>query len=137
MSKISYPDVAEPTPRFNGPVGEQVQNAAQAAGEALSATQRAAGEVGRSLQAGIDDLRERVPGALSRVAGQAEELTRHGVDRAREATHIARDRAARAGDQTVAYIRDEPVKAMLVAAAAGALTAVLLGWMNRSRSTRY
>lgn len=138
MTNMSYSDpLSTASSHSNGQVGEHARNAASAADEALSATRRAAGEVGRSVQAGIDEMRERVPGALSRVATQAEDLTNRGVERAREASLVARERALRMGDQTMAYIRDEPVKAVLVAAAAGALTAMLLGYMNRSRMTRY
>lgn len=89
-----------------------------------------------SLRNGVDHLREAVPGAFARAAAQVEELTRRGVDRAREAGQVAREQALRAGDATVMKIRDEPVKAVLVAAAAGAALAALIGWMARSRNPR-
>ena len=47
-----------------------------------------------------------------------------------------RDKAVQVSDQTVGYIKDEPVKAVLVAAAAGAVAALLIGWLSRSRSDR-
>ncbi len=56
--------------------------------------------------------------------------------RALEATHSGldslRSQAVRAGDQTVDYIRDEPVKSVLAAVALGAVAALLLGWLGRS-----
>jgi ElaB/YqjD/DUF883 family membrane-anchored ribosome-binding protein len=72
--------------------------------------------------------------AASQAASHAEELTRRGIERARAATLAAREQCARAGDQAVGYIKDEPVKAVLMAAAAGAATALLLAWLSRSRS---
>lgn len=43
------------------------------------------------------------------------------------------DGAARATDSTVSYIKDEPVKAMLIAAATGAALAALMSLLSRSR----
>jgi len=45
-----------------------------------------------------------------------------------------RDRAHRASDHTVGYIRDEPVKAILIAVAAGAAIAALASLLSRSRN---
>jgi ElaB/YqjD/DUF883 family membrane-anchored ribosome-binding protein len=41
------------------------------------------------------------------------------------------DRAQQASDSTVAYIKDEPVKSMLIAAAAGAALAALVSLLTR------
>jgi ElaB/YqjD/DUF883 family membrane-anchored ribosome-binding protein len=46
------------------------------------------------------------------------------------------DRANLASDATVSYIKDEPVKSMLIAAAAGAALMGLLGMITRPRNTR-
>ena len=45
-----------------------------------------------------------------------------------------RDKAYRASDSTVGYIKDEPVKAILMAVAAGAAIAALASLLSRSRS---
>jgi ElaB/YqjD/DUF883 family membrane-anchored ribosome-binding protein len=42
-----------------------------------------------------------------------------------------RDQAMRASDGTLNYIKDEPVKAMLIAAAAGAALMALLGLLRK------
>jgi ElaB/YqjD/DUF883 family membrane-anchored ribosome-binding protein len=55
------------------------------------------------------------------------------MDRASTATETARDQASRAGDRTVGYIRDEPVKSVLIAAAAGAGIAALFGLLARGQ----
>jgi ElaB/YqjD/DUF883 family membrane-anchored ribosome-binding protein len=58
-------------------------------------------------------------------------------DRVARAAHNSidtlRHQASRVGDQTVGYVRDEPVKSLLAAAAVGAMAALLLGWLGRSR----
>lgn len=112
------------------------EHAAARVDATLESTRRATNQTLDSLRSGVDHLREAVPGAFARAAAQVEELTRRGVDRAREAGQTAREQALRAGDATVMRIRDEPVKAVLVAAAAGAALAALIGWMARSRSQR-
>jgi len=60
---------------------------------------------------------------------QAGALVRHGMD-------VARDSAHRASDRTVAYIRKEPVKALMIAVAAGAVLAVLASVLGRSDRAR-
>ena len=84
----------------------------------------------------LDSLRETVPAAFSRAAAQVEEITRRGLDRAKEASMGVRDQVYKAGDRTVGYIKDEPVKSVLIAAATGAAVALLVGWAMRSRSHR-
>jgi len=109
--------------------------AAAKADRALSATKRAANGALDSLQHGVDALQDQAPGALSRAAAQVDELTQRGVERARQAAADVRLQAERAGDRTVGYIRDEPVKSMLIAAAAGAAITALIAALSRGRKT--
>lgn len=73
-----------------------------------------------------------------------QELSRHALDvagdmsqRVAHATHngidALRDQAARVGDQTMGYVRHEPVKSLMAAAAVGAVAVLLVGWLGRSR----
>jgi ElaB/YqjD/DUF883 family membrane-anchored ribosome-binding protein len=79
---------------------------------------------------------------------QTQDLTRHALDTASDmsdrvarAAHQSidtlRHQASRVGDQTVGYVRDEPVKSLLAAVAVGAVAALLLGWLGSSRRSRY
>ena len=122
----------------NGPdlATDLTDRAANKADQALQSSRRMGSDVAQAVQSGIDGLREGVPSAISRATTQAEDLTRRGIERARQASAAVRDKATRVGDQTVGYIKDEPVKAMLVAAAAGAVAALLIGWLGRSRNDR-
>lgn len=81
----------------------------------------------------VETLRDAVPETLARTAAQAESLTRLGIERARATASQVRHQVAVAGDNTVGYIRHEPVKSVLIAAAAGAILAAVLGWAMRSR----
>lgn len=109
------------------------ERAAREADHALATTRRAAADASKSLRDGFETLKEEVPSALTRAAAQAEALSKEGLERARRAKEAVRDQALRAGDQTVSYIKDEPVKAVAIAAGVGAVAALLVGWLGRSR----
>lgn len=109
------------------------EQAVREADYALVATRRAAADASKSLREGFEALQQEVPSALSRAATQAEALSREGLERARRAKEAVREQALRAGDQTVSYIKDEPVKAVAIAAGVGAVAALLVGWLGRSR----
>ena len=69
---------------------------------------------------------------LERAGEQASALAQHGVDAVRHRSLQVRDRALRASDGTLNYIKDEPVKAVLIAAAAGAALMALVGLLRKS-----
>jgi ElaB/YqjD/DUF883 family membrane-anchored ribosome-binding protein len=110
--------------------------AANKADLALKSTRRVANDALDSLESSVDSLRETVPNAFTRAAAQVEEITRRGLDRAKDASVGVRDQVYRASDRTVGYIKDEPVKSVLIAAATGASVALLVGWALRSRNGR-
>ena len=112
---------------------DMTDRAANKAEQALQSTKRMGNDMAHAVQSGIDGLREGVPAAISRATAQAEDLTRRGIERARQATATVREQATRVSDQTVGYIKDEPMKAVLMAAAAGAVAALVIGWLGRSR----
>lgn len=114
-------------------VAELGHRAAQNAKPALAAAERSAAEASRALREGADTLHTQTTSALTRAAAQAEALSREGLERARRAAETARVQAQRMGDQTVGYIKDEPVKAVAIAAGVGAVAALLVGWLGRNR----
>jgi len=67
----------------------------------------------------MDEETGSVPGAISGA-------------RARDVAEQMRQRALQASDKAAAYARDEPMKSLLVAAAAGALLMGLVSLMVRS-----
>jgi ElaB/YqjD/DUF883 family membrane-anchored ribosome-binding protein len=56
-----------------------------------------------------------------------------GMEAVRDTSQQLRERAQQAQDMTVAYVKDEPIKAMLIAAATGALLMGLISLLGRSR----
>lgn len=55
------------------------------------------------------------------------------LDQARDVTQRARQQLEDTSCRVRAYVRDEPVKSLLLAAAAGAAVTGLMGWLLRSR----
>lgn len=112
------------------------ERAADQADRAIDATQRAANGALDTLHGKVASLRTTVPELVDKAAHTLGDLTQKGMDRARETSAIVRERAHEASESTRGYIRDEPIKSVLVAAAAGAALATVLTVMARSRAAR-
>jgi ElaB/YqjD/DUF883 family membrane-anchored ribosome-binding protein len=78
------------------------------------------------------DLRQQIAPLLARAGEQASALAQRGVDAVRDRSLQVREQALRASDNTLNYIKDEPVKAVLIAAATGAVLMALIGLLRRS-----
>jgi ElaB/YqjD/DUF883 family membrane-anchored ribosome-binding protein len=68
---------------------------------------------------------QQVAPALVRAAERGGALLDRGAHAVHDAQQHLRDSALRASDRTVGYVRQQPVKALLVAAAGGALLMAL------------
>lgn len=79
------------------------------------------------------DLRDQAAPLLARATEQAAALAQRGVDSVHETSLRLRERAHQASDRTLDYIRAEPVKATLIAAATGAALMALVMLLSRSR----
>ena len=106
--------------------------AAQSAENAIRSTQRVANETVDQLADSANNARNKVTPVINRVAGEAEHLAHRGMDALRDSTAQIRDKAARTSDDTIAYIKDEPIKAVLIAAASGAALMALASLLSRS-----
>jgi ElaB/YqjD/DUF883 family membrane-anchored ribosome-binding protein len=69
---------------------------------------------------------------LEKAAARAQELGQQGIDALTDASKQLRDRARQASDIAVSYAKEDPFKALLIAAAAGALLMGLLSMVVRS-----
>lgn len=70
------------------------------------------------------------------AAASVQDLTNRSIERAREMSSTLRDRAYTAGNQTIGYVREQPLKTVLVAVAAGAAIAVLVRLLSGYRHDR-
>jgi len=108
--------------------------ASHTADNAIRSTQRLGNDAIDSLAGSAQDLRNEVTPMINRAGEQASAFAQRGVNAVLDSSQHLRDSAQRASDNTVMYIKDEPLKSMLIAAATGAALMALVGMLSRSRS---
>lgn len=104
--------------------------AAQSAQQAIQSTQRAGNAALEGLATGVKDLRAQAAPMVER----AQDLAHRGADAVRDSTRQLREQAQHASEVTTDYVRHEPIKAMLMAAACGAALMALVSLLSRSRN---
>ncbi|MDP9043940.1 MAG: hypothetical protein M3O01_03955 [Pseudomonadota bacterium] len=110
-----------------------VDKAADTAQGAIRQTQNVANSAMDRLSDKVDSARDQAAPLINRLSAQTQDVARKSADAVRETAAQLRDRAAKAQETTVGYIKDEPVKAMLIAAATGAALMALVSLASRSR----
>lgn len=75
--------------------------------------------------------------AVKQLMNETTQLATHGMDVVREGAFQVREKSGHLRDATASYIQHEPVKAVLMAAAAGAAIMGLLALFNRSGGARH
>ena len=101
-----------------------LQRTAQAADGAFHHTQEATMATIEQLTQELAQLRHSITPPLEDAVAQAQSLGRQGLASVRQSAKEMRQRAQRLGEDTVNYVHHQPVQAMLIAAASGA---VLMG----------
>lgn len=104
---------------------------AYSADQAIKSTQRVANDVLDSLSGSVEDMRHQATPLLNRATEQVGSLAGRGMDAVRESSHKLRLKAQHASDSTLNYVRTEPLKAVLIAAATGAVLMALISLMRR------
>lgn len=107
--------------------------AAVSADRAFPSTPRVADDARFALSGSAQDVHGQDAPTPNRTRDQLGALAQRGVDAVRDGSQQLRDKALRASDSAVGYVKDEPVKSMLIAAATGAALMALLGLVFRSR----
>lgn len=97
-------------------------------------TRRVTDDALDALSGGLDELRSQRRDPLAAVVDDVAHLARRGIEKARDTGSELRFRAEQAGERTAARIQEQPVKSVLIAAAAGAALAGLFSlWAGRTR----
>jgi ElaB/YqjD/DUF883 family membrane-anchored ribosome-binding protein len=107
--------------------------AAQSADQAIKSTQRVANGALDGLSNTVKDLHDQATPLLNRAAEQASALAHRSLESAREGTQKIRSQVQHASESTAGYIKEEPFKAVLIAAATGAALMALISLVSRSR----
>jgi ElaB/YqjD/DUF883 family membrane-anchored ribosome-binding protein len=115
------------------PTNTLADSAADHAENAIRATQRVTNDALDGLSTSVHGARDRISPMLSRAGEQASALAHRGMDAVRNGTHQVREKAVHATDVTSEYIRHDPIKSVLIAAAAGAALMALVSLVSRSR----
>lgn len=111
-----------------------MDEAVQSADQAIKATQQAASDALESLTVALQDLSHKATPTLERAGERVSSVAHRGLDRVHETTHQLRVKAQHASESTVNYIRDEPVKSVLMAAATGAALMALVSLVSHARN---
>jgi ElaB/YqjD/DUF883 family membrane-anchored ribosome-binding protein len=85
------------------------------------------------VNGGIRKARQTATKLGEAAADQAQTLLGRGIDSARATAQQVRDSATQASESLVTYTKENPVKAILIAAASGALLVTLIKALSRSR----
>lgn len=105
---------------------------AQKADHAIRSTQSAANGALDSLASSVAEVRQQVAPAINHATEQVNALAHRGMDSVRNTSKQLMDSAHRVSDTTVGYVKEEPVKSILIAAATGAALMALVSLMTRS-----
>ncbi len=114
-----------------------LDSATQSADQAIRNTQRVANHALDQMASGVEHARDQAGSAFNRLAMDADRLTQRGLDAVRDGTQHLREQSRHAAQSTVGYIKDEPVKSVLMAAAVGAALMALVTLVRNSGGSRH
>ena len=75
----------------------------------------------------VRTLRDDIRPAIDAVSSRVQDMAARGKAAAAQTREQTREKVNEYADRTSAYVQDQPLKSMAIAAAAGALVALLLG----------
>lgn len=119
--KTSNPDVSFADQTFN--------EARRLSEQSLSAAERTFEQTEGKMRS----LRNNIDPVVEKLAAQAQKLARQSLDMASEATARAQRSVSRYANTTTRFVANEPVKAVLIAAAVGAAVALLVAAAREHR----
>jgi len=109
-----------------------IDHMANSTRHAIHSTQRMADQALGGLDNSVETFREQAAPRLDQMTQGASALAHQGVQSVRDSGRRLRDSAAHASEGTMQYVRDEPIKSILMAAATGALLMALVSLLARN-----
>jgi ElaB/YqjD/DUF883 family membrane-anchored ribosome-binding protein len=113
--------------------GQVADSVSAAADSAARSTQRAADGLLDGAAHATNGLRADLGPMLSRAQEQVSDYAHRGADAVLHSAHQMRDSADAASNRARGYIKDDPVKAVLIAAATGAALMALVSMVSHAR----
>lgn len=86
-----------------------------------------------SADAPVGEAAHKARQTLAEVRSAAQDFIQRSAHMMRDGRDRAREAASRTADRTSDYVQAQPLKSLLIAAAAGAAIAVVAGMLTRSR----
>lgn len=117
-------------PQDSAPTGERTSGTPGALGASRRATSR---DMDTGADATVDAAHAAASQTLQRTLDRTQELGQHTLDAVRDGSQQLRRKVEQASDASAGYIRGEPIKSVLMAAAAGAALMALGSLFARSR----
>ena len=111
---------------------ETVDAAAAKARDVVDSSRTAADQTMKKVGDKIDDAKDSASAALDKAAGKADKVVDMAKDRFDGLQTEVRAKASDLSNQIADYTQEDPIKAMLIAAAAGAALMGLLSLIIRS-----
>lgn len=108
------------------------EQAARSAEEAIKSTQRAADEALESLARTMENIRHQTAPWLKNANNEMGSLAHRGMASVHDTTKMVQDQALKARQGAEHYITNEPLKALLIAAASGAALMALISLSSRA-----
>ncbi|MDP2369485.1 hypothetical protein [Rhodoferax sp.] len=121
------------TPSSLTPSHNLADQAAQSADNAIRSTQRVTNDALDGLAGTVQGIRHQAAPMLDHASERASALAQRGLDGVRDASHHLQERFQSASNGTVNYIKEEPVKSILIAAATGAALMAMISLVSHSR----
>jgi ElaB/YqjD/DUF883 family membrane-anchored ribosome-binding protein len=90
--------------------------------------------ISEGVHAFIKDAGPALQHARDSVSDQFSDLKQQGVQAVSKASHDVERVGHDMKNRAACMIRDKPLKAVVIAAGVGALTAAIVGWVSRQRS---
>lgn len=112
---------------------QSIDNLSNAASKAVDGAQDMAEQAISKVQSEAKELTDKTPRLLDVAVERIKAMGTKGADVARETTQLAREKAAVMADQASDKIRQDPLKSVLIAVAAGAALAVAAGYVAQRR----
>jgi ElaB/YqjD/DUF883 family membrane-anchored ribosome-binding protein len=91
------------------------------------------GEAGAAVTSKVDEIRSEATAGFRQAAARAQAMGKQGIDAATEFAGRARDTVSSASQSVIDYTRENPVKALAIAAVAGALLVTITKAIKASR----
>ncbi len=102
------------------------------ASQAIQTTQHAADQALDAVDDTVHTLHVQASRSLDKAAQGANAIAQQSAQSVQDATRRLRDTAMQVTDGTTRYVQNEPVKSVLMAAAAGAVLMALFSLLTRS-----